>query len=194
MKIAYQSQQLQRLINSYPDKLDTATRKAMRQASKTVSIAIKRDNGHIPPKLVDIRIRHFVNKKSATVFIGLNMTAFRHFADSDIQLALLKTFKPPVGISLLGKTVAGSFVGRGQKGQTYGKEHHDSLLIFIRNGGRMLQENAIEHGRTRNNKESISQVAVGVKDVLNVPEDYEIREYARVFAEMAKIRVEEIQP
>ncbi len=196
MNIAYRSQQLQRLINDYPNKLDSAAKKAMKQASKTISIAIKRDNAakSIPMKLIDARVRHYINKDSATVFIGLNITPFRHFAKSESELKRLQKNRPPVGISLLGKTVAGSFVGRGQRGQTYGRDHHDSLLIFIRNGGRMMQENAMEVGRTRNNRESISQVAVGVEDVLKVPKDYEIKSYLDTFKVILKQRIDEIEP
>lgn len=196
MKIAYQSQQLKRLINEYPNKLDSAARKAMKQASKTISIAIKRDNAadSIPMKLIDARVRHYVNKNSATVFIGLNITPFRYFAKSTSELKRLQKNRPPVGISLLGKTVAGSFVGRGQAGQTYGREHHDGLLIFIRNGGRMLQEKGLEAGRARINKESISQVAVGVEDVLKVPKDYEIRSYLDTFRTIMKEKIDEIEP
>jgi hypothetical protein len=113
---------------------------------------------------------------------------------SATELKRLQKNRPPVGISLLGKTVAGSFVGRGQRGQSYGKDHHDGLLIFIRNGGRMLQEGYMAHGWQRNNKESISQVAVGVEDVLKVPKDYEIRSYLEVFRNIMKEKIDEIEP
>ncbi len=58
----------------------------------------------------------------------------------------------------------------------------------------MLQEGYMAHGWQRNNKESISQVAVGVEDVLKVPKDYEIRSYLEVFRNIMKEKIDEIEP
>lgn len=177
MKIAYRSQQLQRLINSYPNKLDTATRKAMRQASKLVATAIRKDVTGLPEKISDVRVLAYSSKNSATTFIGLNNTPFRYFDASGMQLPIQKTFKPASGVSLLDKTVAGSFVGT--------SKDSNKLMVFIRTGGRM---------KSNSKKESIEQVKTSVEEYF----DKAIRKNeitaADIFATLANKYTSEIQP
>lgn len=176
MKIAYQSQQLKRLINEYPNKLDRASRKAMRQSAQFIAKAIQKETQQLPTAIPAIRVSHYSNKDSATVFVGLNKTPFRYFDGTGMQLPIQKTFRPTSGVSLLDKTVAGSFVG---KGKDSGK-----LMVFIRNGGRMRGKN----------KESIEQVKMPVDEYFDSAIRANEIKAADIFASLSAKYLSEVEP